>query len=150
MDRFTRWTLATVALVIVAATWVVMSRGEPPPPTGPGAAPAAVATAWFAALADGRPEVAWDLLAPEAQARDSRAEFLRRHPAVVREGPGAARLRVVAAEVVADEARVDVARTHGARADFPFWGGAPGSERLVVRLRRVDGDWRVTSAPEYP
>jgi hypothetical protein len=149
MDRFTRWTLIAVAIIVVVAVWTATRPSEISPPVGT-EAPVAVTRAWFTAFANGRPEDAWELLAPEAQSRESRAEFLRRHPAIVSARPGATRMRIETASVTGDEARVDVARSYGSSSDFPFWRSTVATDRVVVRLRLVDGQWRVTDAPDYP
>ncbi len=148
MDRYTRWTLVGVAVLVVVAIAVVRLPGPATPPDL--ATPDGVATAWFAALDAGRPETAWDLLDPRTQAKETRDEFLRRHPSASNGGHGGSRIRFEAVEVTGDEARVEVSRSYGMRGDFPFWPSTIPSKRLVVRLRLVEGQWRVVSAPEYP
>jgi hypothetical protein len=149
MDRFTRWTLLAVAALVIVATWIA-SRTPTASPGRDDADPASVTRDWFAALANGRPEDAWELLAPEAQAHESRIEFLRRHPVVSTDRPAAARIRIEAATVTGDEARVEVARSYGSSADFPFWRSTVTTDRVIVRLRLITGRWRVTVAPESP
>ncbi|MBU6290227.1 MAG: hypothetical protein KGS10_18870 [Chloroflexi bacterium] len=149
MDRFTRWTLVAVTVTVAVAIWTAVRAAPVFTPPGDDS-PAAVARAWMTALGDGRAEDAWELLAPEAQSRETRAEFLRRHPSIVPGGPGAPRFRVDDASITENEARVAVTRSFGASSDFPFWRTTVASDRVTIRLRLVDGRWRVTSAPELP
>ena len=149
MDRFTRWTLIAVATLVIVATWIASQT----PAASPGrddADPVSVTRDWFAALANGRPEDAWELLAPEAQSRESRIEFLRRHPVVSADRTAAARIRIDVVTVTGDEARVEVTRSYGSSAEFPFWRPTVATDRLIVRLRLIAGRWRVTVAPESP
>jgi hypothetical protein len=149
MDRFTRWTLAVVAFIVVLAIWTA-TRPNDAITQLEVRAPAVVTRAWFTALATGRPEEAWELLAPEAQAREARADFLRRHTGVILGRPNVGRTRIDAVAETGDEARVDVARTYGTTWDFPFWRLTVASERVVVRLRLVEERWRITVAPDAP
>ncbi len=149
MDRFTRWTLVAVAVTVAVAIWSAV-RAAPMSPQPSDDSPTAIARAWMAALADGRAEDAWELLAPDAQSREAREAFLRRHPAIVQAGPGAPRFRVDDVSITDNEARVAVTRSYGASSDFPFWRTTVASDRVTIRLRLVDGRWRVTSAPEFP
>lgn len=149
MDRFTRWTLIAVAVLIGVAVWSA-TRAPRAPLSATDEAPASVTREWFAVLANGRPEDAWTLLAPETQARESRTDFLRRHPSIIQSSPGATRLRIESVTVTGDEARVEVTRSYASSSDFPFWRSTAVSDRVVVRLRLVDGRWRVTVAPDSP
>lgn len=149
MDRFTRWTLVVVAGIVALAVWTSTRSPEAiPGPDDHG--PVTTARAWLTALATGHPEDAWELLAPEVQAREARSDFIRRHSMVVPDGPSSARIRIDAVVVTGDEARVEVVRTVGATADFPFWRSTFASERVVLRLRSTDGRWRITVAPDAP
>jgi hypothetical protein len=149
MDRFTRWSLVAVAVLVGVAVWAA-TRSSTAPLSNTDEGPAAVTREWFAALANGRPEDAWALLAPESQLRETRAEFLRRHSSGAQGGPGATRMRIERVTVTGDEARVEITRSHGSSSDFPFWRTTVSSDRVVLRLRLVEGRWRVTVAPDSP
>lgn len=149
MDRFTRWTLLAVAALVIVATWMAW-RTPTVAPVRDDADPSSVTRDWFATLANGRPEDAWELLAPEAQAHESRTEFLRRHPMVSNDRLSTTRVRIEAVTIAGAEARVDVVRTYGSSSDFPFWRPSVPTDRLIVRLRLIEGRWRVTVAPDAP
>jgi hypothetical protein len=142
MDRFT-WgvVVGAVLLVIVGlASVTLLQRTAPPPDLS---RPEGVVRAYVVAMEEGRPEVAWDLLAAPARADVTRDEFIRR-ATTFRRGQ-ASRLAIEQVAVEGSTARIELARTFGGGGLF---GPSSYTERSTVRLEREGGSWRITVPPD--
>ncbi len=142
MDRFTTAVVAGVLLLIVAglgASAVLRGREQPPDLS----LPSGVVLAYAQAEQRGDPAAAWDLLAPSAQARTTRDQFIARAG-----DDGSQRGLLSTEELGGDEntTRVALLRT------YPASGGLFGSrsytQRSTVVLTRGDSGWRITVPPD--
>ncbi|MSQ42587.1 MAG: hypothetical protein EXR45_00025 [Chloroflexi bacterium] len=146
MDRFTGWIGVAVLALVVAAVVLSRSPAIPPPETSDPTSPEGVTRAWLVAIDDGRPEDAWLLLAPRTQARETRDDFLRR---MTRTGGNrSARAAISGSRITGDEAVVEVSRSRTPSLDpFFFWTSGASTDRVVARLERIGGLWRLTVPP---
>ena len=146
MDRFTGWIGVAVLALVVVAIVMIRSPAVRPAMTSDPTSPEGVTRAWLVAIDDGRPEDAWPLLAPRTQARETRDDFLRR---MTRTRDGSSpRSTIAGARISGDEAVVEVSRSRPRSPEpFFFWTGGAPSERVVARLERIEGTWRLTVPP---
>ncbi|MRX43587.1 nuclear transport factor 2 family protein [Agromyces kandeliae] len=133
-DRTLVVILAVLGALVVLALVAVFTRGEPEQLDAD--TPEGVVQQYSAAVIDGDEAAAMELLVPEL------AEDCTRMPAAE---PAGIRVTLVDTTVRDDTADVDVliVTTYG---DGPF-GSSEYEERGVFDLVRVDGEWRIESAP---
>jgi hypothetical protein len=142
MDRFTTSIVVGVLLLVgvgLGASFVLRDRQQPPDLSRP----SGVVLAYALAEQRGDPATAWDLLAPSAQARTTRDQFLARAGS---DGSDRAYLTTEDIATESDTARVALLRT------YPASGGLFGSnsytQRSVVVLGREPDGWRITVPPD--
>lgn len=142
MDRFTWGVAAGAVLLVVAALGsVILLQARTAPPDL--SRPQDVVRAYYDALESGRPERAWDLLAPSAQAGTTRQEFIQRATSF---RPGRdGRIAVERVDIEGSTAIVRLNQTYGAPSLFDPGGG---SNSVTVRLERGTAEWRITVPPE--
>ena len=144
-----RWTLGVIAGVLVIAVAALVSALLAKEPVQDLTTPEGVVIAYIQDIQNGRPDAAWDLLAPEATSGSpggpkplyTRDDFRR----FVLESPNgsSSRARIVETTTSADTATVDVEITQVSRDLF----GGSSSHRALVTLRRLEGAWKITSDP---
>jgi len=142
MDRFTTFVVAGVLLLIVVGLGAaVVFRGQQQPPDL--TRPSGVALAYALAEQSGDPAAAWDLLAPSAQARTTRDQFIARAGST---GSDRAYLSTEDLATESDTARVALVRT------YPASGGLFGfnsyTQRSTIVLERDPSGWRITVPPD--
>jgi hypothetical protein len=142
VDRFT-WAVVAGAvllvLVAVGSVAVLQSRTVEPDLS----TPEGVVRAYYAALQEGRPDRAWDLLSSTAKAGTTREEFIRRATGFT---PGfGARITFDSVETEGDTAVVRLSRNFGGGGLF---GSSGGGTPITVRLDREGGAWRITVPPD--
>ena len=146
MDRFTGWIGVAVLALVVAAIFMSRSPAIGKTETVDTTSPEGVTRTWLAAIDDGRPEDAWPLLAPRTQARETRDDFLRRRTRT--SGNRSARATIASSRITGDEAVVEVSLSRTPLNDpFFFWTRGAPTDRVVARLERIDGVWRLTVPP---
>jgi hypothetical protein len=142
MDRFTLGVVVgAVLLVIAAVVSVVLLQGQSAAPDL--STPEGVVRAYYAALDQGHPEQAWDLLSSRARAQTTRDEFIQR---AISFRPGREqRVTIDSVEIVGDTANVNLSLTSSGGG---LLGGGSYSQTVRVRLDREDGQWRITVPPQ--
>lgn len=146
MDRFTGWIGVAVLALVAAAIVLSRSSASRPAETSDLTSPEGVTRAWLVAVANGRPEDAWPLLAPRIQARETRDDFLRRMTRT--SGNRSARASIASSRITGDEAVVEASLSRTPSIDpFFIWTHGALTDRVVTRLERIDGLWRVTVPP---
>jgi hypothetical protein len=142
MDRFTLGVVVgAVLLVIAAVVSVALLQGQSAAPDL--STPEGVVRAYYAALDQGRPEQAWDLLSSRAQAQTTRDDFIQR---AISFRPGREqRVTIDSVEIVGDTANVNLSLTFSGGGLF---GGGSYSQTVRVRLDREGGQWRITVPPQ--
>jgi hypothetical protein len=144
MDRFTWGIVAgALALVVVGLASVTLLQRPAPPPNL--STPEGVVRAYMVAMADGRFEDGWDLLATTARTNVTRDEFIRRATESRTPRERAGRALIERVEIDGSVARVDVARILESGGLFV---PSTYTDRTTVRLERERGDWRITVPPE--
>ena len=138
MDRFTTIVVACVSLLVavgLGAAVLLRDRQQPPDLSRP----SGVVLAYALAEQRGDPAAAWDLLAPSAQARTTRDQFL------ARAGSGMSDQAYLSTEDLAvegDSARVALTRTYPA--SVGLFGSRSYTQRSTVVLERGPAGWRIT------
>jgi len=153
MDRFT-WAFAAgglaICVVAIASVFIVRAAGPPPLST-----PAGVVTAYVQAVRDRDADRAWGLLGPAAAVGSvppppgsnttTRDAFRRQVAGLPENGTTSSRIRIAETTINGDSARVavEITTTTGGPALF----GGEYSRSLTFGLKRVNGDWRIDTAP---
>ncbi len=146
MDRFTGWIGVGVLALVAVAIVLIRLPAVGPAETSDPASPEGVTRSWLVAIDDGRPEDAWPLLAPRTQARETRDDFLRRMTRP--RDSSTSRSTIAGSRVSGDEAVVEVSRSRSqSREPFLFWTGGAPTDKVVARLERIDGSWRLSVPP---
>ena len=148
IDRFTAAIVAAVlALIVVAIGVSIVARGReivPDPAT-----PSGVTYAYMRAIAEGRPEQAWDLLAADKKASNSRDKFIagavQRNPY---ESELNSRFAIEDERIVGSIATVQVIRYYGSRGGGLFNFESVSTPTQTIRLVREGDVWRITLPPD--
>jgi hypothetical protein len=153
MDRFT-WAFVggAVAICLLAIASVFFVRAAAPPSL---ATPQGVVAAYVQAVRNRDADGAWDLLAPGAavgpvpsapgSTGTSRDAFRRQMASLAQNSSTSSRIRVADNSITGDSARVSIELTVSSGGAFLF--GGDYTRTLSFALKRVDGAWRIDSAP---
>lgn len=122
---------------------IAVGRAQPPPDVS---TPEGVTLAYELAIQRGEPDIAWNLLATEAQAATTRQEFLARAAGLPNRSD--VRLSVENVRTDGETTHLDVVRTMPT-SGFLGFGAGSFTIRSPVTLVREMGVWRI-SVPSEP
>jgi hypothetical protein len=140
-DRFTLGVVVAVLVIGVlglASVFIAHARQ----PATDRSNPVGTLTAYVVAVQTGRPDDAWDLLAPEARNQNipDQNDFRQ---TVLAAGPANSRVRILTQTQTGDTARIEI-EIAALTANLI---GNVSSHRLDVQLNRSSGRWLLTVAP---